>query len=498
MPDCLENKVFEFVRRHGIFAEAGGILVAVSGGADSLSLLHVLKTLRTQGRLPAPLVCGHINHQLRGQAADADERFVVERATELGLPVVARVVDVRSHAETHRLSTETAARQLRLAALGEIAREQGCSWIATGHQENDNAETVVHRLRRGTGFRGLAGIRPVRRLAEDLSLARPLLCATRDEIVRYLRERGLPWREDHTNLDTAYTRNYIRHRLLPLLQRESRGSLIDDLSQLAGSAGRLHDRVQQEADRAWNAIMHAEVDGVHIETSQLASLPELVAVELIRRTLVSLGCGERDVTERHYKAILQLALERATGEGISLPDGFEARSDYGRVVFCRGVRRAVRAQSTPCVLSIPGETRFAGYEIDARILERNEVDLTKVARDKSPFCEHLDWDRVSPPVLVRSRFPGDRFQPLGQNCITRLGKFLTAARVPHTVRDRMLVFADQERILWACPIRMAQAVKITDTTLLVLRLTVRCGPQESSAQGRLPQNSQTPLAQPPE
>jgi tRNA(Ile)-lysidine synthase len=483
VPDSLENKVFEFIRLNGLFADAGGILIAVSGGADSISLLHVLKMFQAEGHLSSPLVCGHVNHRLRGQAGDADERFVIEQAKALGLPVVTRSVDVRSHARTHKLSLETAARQLRLASLGETAREQDCSWIVTGHQKNDNAETVVHRLHRGTGFRGLAGIRPIRQIAENLSLARPLLCVTRDEIMQYLRGHNLPWREDLTNVHTVYTRNYIRHRLLPLLQQESRGSIIETLSQLAVSAGRLYDRIQQEAKQAWATMVQAEADEVRIAASQLALLPKPVAIELIRIALVDLGCGERAITEHHYRAVLQLARGRTTGEGVSLPNGFEARSDYGRIVLSRRTPRAGTMQNTLCTtLVIPGETRFAGYEIDARILTRDEVDLARIATDKNLFCEYLDWDPIRPPILVRRRQPGDQFQPLGQRSVQKVGKFLTAARVPHNVRERTLVFGDQDGILWVCPIRISEPAKITDTTQRVLRLTVRCEHHGPSAE----------------
>lgn len=488
MPDCLEKKVSEFIRLHGIFADAGGILVAVSGGLDSISLLHVLKSLHAESCLAGRLVCGHINHQLRGKASDGDEQFVVEQAGGLGLPVVVKTVDVRSHAEANRLSIETSARQLRRASLAEIARDQGCSWIATGHQKNDNAETVLHRLRRGTGFRGLAGIRPVRKLAEDLLLASPLLCATRDEMARYLGEHNLPWQEDHTNVDIAYTRNYIRHRLLPFLQRESPRSLIEDLSQLAVSAGGLYDRVQQEAERAWPLTVRAEADEIRIETSQLALLPEIVAIELIRRALANLGCGERDLTEHHYQGILQLARPCTEAKAVSLPDGFAARFDRGRIVLhreCDARQRHVRGSqdavhSTLHTLTIPGRTQFAGYEIDARIFERAEIDLTKVAGNKDPFCEYLDWDRISPPIIVRPRQPGDRFQPLGLDTVKKVGKFLTAAKTPHDLREHTLVFADREKILWVCPVRIAEPAKITDTTQRILKLTVR-REQESPA-----------------
>jgi tRNA(Ile)-lysidine synthase len=494
----LEKTVSEFIRRHAMFADARGVLIAVSGGADSVALMHVLASLHAGGDLAGRLVCGHVNHRLREQA-DGDKRFVVDQAAGLGLPVVARTVDVRSHAEANGLSIETAARQLRLAALDEIAREQGCSWIATGHQKNDTGETVIHRLRRGTGFRGLAGIHPVRKLTENLLLASPLLCVARDEIARFLRERNLPWREDPTNADLAYTRNYIRHRLLPSLQPQSHRPLVEDLSELAAAAGRLYDRVQREAEHAASLTAQVETDKALLDASKLTSLPEIVAVEVIRRTLACLGCGERDLTERHYRAILQSARPDSGVGAVSLPGGFVARPDRGWIVLrkCSGASQPVVCDQES-TLTIPGRTCFAGYEIEAEVLNRGEIDPTKLTADKDPFCEHLDWDRIRPPVVVRPRRPGDRFQPLGLDAVKKVGKFLTAAATPRDVRDRTLLFADREKILWVCPIRMAEPVKITATTRRVLRLTVRRDrPGQTSAGPVSDQNSQTPLAQPP-
>lgn len=354
MTDPLEQTVVEFIRRHGVFAGAGRILLAVSGGADSMALLHLLNALQAQGHLPAELACAHINHQLRGAESDADERFVVEETARLGVPVLVRSVDVRTFAQTHKLSIETAARQLRLAQLREIARAQGGTWIATGHQKNDNAETLLHRLRRGTGFRGLAGIRPVRWLDEGLWLARPLLCVTREQIARYLREHDLRWREDHTNADTVYARNFIRGRLLPLLQRESQTSLVESLTELAISAGRLYDRVQGDTERLQVSMLQVNNDEACIDASGLAPLPELVAVELTRRALVSLGCGERDLTEHHYRRVLDLARRRATGREVSLPGGFAARYESGQIVLRKVRQHEDRMHDTLQILSIPG------------------------------------------------------------------------------------------------------------------------------------------------
>jgi tRNA(Ile)-lysidine synthase len=481
MLDPLEETVAGFIRRHRLFAGAGRILLAVSGGADSIALLHVLLALKAQGRIESDLVCAHINHQLRGAASDADEQFVVEQASRLGLAVVTRAVEVRECARRQRLSLETAARQLRLASLAETAHSRQCTWIGTGHQKNDNAETILQRLLRGTGFRGLAGIRP-RRPFDDLWLASPLLCATRIEIGEYLKKRDLPWREDATNVDVAYTRNYLRHRLLPSLQQASRGDLIEELYELAASGQRLCDRVEREAEQAWPKLIEPTADEIVIQASGLAALPELVAVELIRQAAAGLTTGTGELTEPHYRAILELARRSPGGKRLSLPRGLVVRYERGRLVLSKGrevgcapaIGETARGThpTAPAVLAMPGRTQFAGREIEARILQCDEVDVEKLTGDKGPFIEYFDLDRVKLPVMVRTRRPGDRLQPLGMADEKKVGKFLTTAKAPRDLRERILILADREKVIWVYPVRISEQAKITDGTHRVLQLAV--------------------------
>jgi len=481
MPDRLEETVAGFIHRHGLFAGAGGVLLAVSGGADSIALLHTLVALKAQGRLEPDLLCAHVNHGLRGPAGDADEQFVIEQANRLGVPVVSRAVDVRTYAPAHKLSLETAARQLRLANLSAIARSRRCTWVSTGHQKNDNAETIVHRLLRGTGFHGLAGIRQVRRF-DDLQLASPLLCVTRQEIIQYLQRRDLRWREDQTNADIAYTRNYIRHRLLPALQKEAQGCLTEELSELAAAAAGLYDRIEREAEEARSKFVELAAGRIVISASELVSLPEIVAVELIRQSLVSLAVGESDLAQVHYTSILQLARRNVGGKKVTLPHGFLVRRE-GEQVILSAARPACRVGLAPpdwgpTALAMPGETRFAGYKIEARISGRDEVDAARIGGDKSRFVEYLDLDRMKLPIVVRTRRPGDRFRPLGMPDEKKIGKFLTTAKVPHDLREQILIFADREKIVWVCPIRISEQAKVTASTQHILQVTVNCNEEQ--------------------
>ncbi|MFZ0035112.1 MAG: tRNA lysidine(34) synthetase TilS, partial [Sedimentisphaerales bacterium] len=218
-----EKKVAGFIEANGLFGQADKILLAVSGGADSTALLYVICKMKAENILSGDIFCAHINHQLRGSESDGDEAFVVAQANKLNLPITTRRLDVRGFARKNKLSIETAARKLRIESLLDIVKDGNCNLVATAHQKDDNAETIIQRLVRGTGFRGLVGIWPLRCFADGIGFVRPLLCVRRDEIVEYLRKRNLKWREDHTNVDCKYRRNYIRHRLLPALQRQCTG-----------------------------------------------------------------------------------------------------------------------------------------------------------------------------------------------------------------------------------------------------------------------------------
>ncbi|MFB0525374.1 MAG: tRNA lysidine(34) synthetase TilS, partial [Phycisphaerae bacterium] len=230
-----EKKIADFIKAHGLFGPADRVLLAISGGADSIALLYVMQSLKTNKVLRVDLLCAHINHQLRGMEANLDEDFVTAEAAKLELSLMTKRLDVRGFARSHKLSIETAARKLRIEALLDMARFNNCCCIATGHQKNDSAETILHRLARGTGLRGLGGIWPMRTFNNKIKFVRPLLCVTRNEIIEYLQQRNLTWQTDHTNADCTYRRNYIRHRLLPELQQKCSGSIVEQLFGLSQS-----------------------------------------------------------------------------------------------------------------------------------------------------------------------------------------------------------------------------------------------------------------------
>jgi tRNA(Ile)-lysidine synthase len=465
-----EKKVACCVEQYELLGSARKVVLAVSGGADSTALLYAMQALKAERLLGAELLCAHINHQLRAAEADLDEKFVLSRAAELNLASVVKRVDVRGFARQNKLSIETAGRELRIRALAEITRANHGELIATAHQKNDNAETVLHRLARGTGFRGLGGIWPVRIFADGVTFIRPLLSVTRDEILDYLQERNLQWRRDHTNADCTYRRNYIRHRLLPALQRDCTGMVVEQLSELARRARGFQGLVGRRADHLWPDLADCRGEHITLDSTAFLAQPHPVQVELVRRSLTCIGCGERALTLRHYERVLCLARRDVTGRKMELPGGFLVQRERRNLIFAPSEKDAVFTE--PVRLDIPGRTRFGQHVTEATILEADDVGLEKFISGKTNCVERFDLEKVKLPLTVRSRQAGDRFVPLGLASEKKLGKFLTAQYVPRRIRTRVLVVRDMEKIIWVWPVRMSERAKVSPQTRRVLQLRI--------------------------
>jgi len=533
-----EQKVGDFIKANELFGSADKVLLAVSGGADSTALLYAMRALSSENVFGAKLLCAHINHQLRGAEAESDEDFVIAQAAEQKLAVTTKRVDVRGFAGRNKLSIETAARKLRIKNLIEIARASNCDCVATAHQKNDNAETILQRLTRGTGFRGLGGIWPMRVFGDEFTdvcktnetvvktrgtnglsstppnkfeggtqycpnFVRPLLCVGRDEIIKYLEQRNLKWRQDHTNADCTYRRNYIRHRLLPVLQQDCSGSLVEQLSELSESARRFYKLVCSRADEVWPKAADCAGEKVTLDSKMLLAQSQPVMVELVRRSLTAVGCGERDLTQRHYEGILRLAEQNVSGRKIDLPSEFVVGAEYGNLIFSGPARSPVlrreslgpekRPHSEEQIVEsteveVPGETRFGRNLVKATVLDagfsmlHRKVscgDTRRKTKSRIQFIERFDIDKIKPPLVVRFRKPGDRFVPLGLGEEKKVGKFLTAARVPQEVRQKLLIVADSKKIIWVWPIRICEQAKVTGGTRKILQLQITRMPMQA-------------------
>lgn len=460
----LEQKTADFIAAEQLTPAGGKVLLAISGGADSTALLYVLAALRLD------ILCAHINHQLRGDEAQRDEDFVIEQCQKLKIPVVTMKIDVRDYAKKSKLSIETAARNLRIENLVEISKSQSCACIATAHHKNDNAETIIDRLIRGTGLRGLCGIWPAKKFADGVTFIRPLLCATRDEIIQYLSSRSLNWCTDRTNTDFAYRRNFIRHRLLPALQNDSQSDIVERLAVLSKASRGFYQMVCKTADAIWSDAAAMNENNVIVDSDKIANQPAEIKIEIARRALAHLNCGEQDVTERHYTGILRLPDDGR----LQLPNRITVHRQGNKIIFEKHlkIKPAQPIAAEPVVLKVPGVTQFGHYAINADIIEIEQKDLAGFKKTKTNLVEWFDFEKLKLPLEIRTRKRGDKFWPLGLTGEKRAGKFLTATKVSQSLRRRLLVIADSGKIIWLCPVRISEQAKVTNNTRRAIQIKI--------------------------
>jgi tRNA(Ile)-lysidine synthase len=266
------------------------------------------------------------------------------------------------------------------------------------------------------------------------------------------------------------------------LQRDCAGSVAELLSQLADSARRYYGIVCSRADELWPGLADCDAEKTVLDLKLFLTETQSVKVELIRRCLASIACGERYLKEGHYESMLQLAEQNVTGRKVELPGGYIVRREYGNLIFSsRRVCTAHHFQSwwamptlpmQAVTVEIPGQANFGKFLIRAVVLENNEDDFERFKAGKTSTIEWFDLDKIKPPLAIRFRCPGDRFVPLGQSEEKKLGKFLTAQRIPYEVRGEVLVVTDREKIIWVWPVRIAERSKITEDTQKILQLTL--------------------------
>jgi tRNA(Ile)-lysidine synthase len=460
----LEQKTADFIAAEHLTPADGKVLLAISGGADSSALLHVMAALRLD------IYCAHINHQLRTDEAQRDEDFVIEQCQKLKVPVITIKIDVRDYAKKSKLSVETAARNLRIEKLVEIAKSQNCDCIATAHHKNDNAETIIDRLIRGTGLRGLCGIWPAKEFTAGIRFIRPLLCATRDEIIQYMNDKNLKWCTDRTNTDFAYRRNFIRHRLLPALQKNSADDIVERLAVLSKASRGFYQMVCRTADAIWPDIATVNENNIIVDSDKIANQPAEIKIEIARRALAHLDCREQDITERHYTGILRLPDDSQ----LQLPNRVTVHRQGGKIFFTRS-SATKQSESIPAdtiVLKVPGTTQFGPYTINADIIEIEQDDLVRFKKTKTNLVEWFDFEKLKLPLEIRPRGRGDRFWPLGLAGEKKVGKFLTTAKVSSALRRKLLVIADSEKIIWLCPVRISERAKVTNDTRKVIQIKI--------------------------
>jgi tRNA(Ile)-lysidine synthase len=470
-------------------------VVGVSGGPDSLCLLHLLWTHRDT--LDVRLHVAHLNHRLRGAEADADAQFVARQAAQWGLPCTVEARDVRAFARRHGLAIEEAARQQRYAFLARVARARHATRIAVAHNADDQSETVLMHWLRGSGLAGLRGmlpstqfsklhIAPFEHTDKELWLVRPLLDTPRVEIERYCREHCLSPRFDRSNLDTTLYRNKLRHELLPYLEREYKPGLAQILRRSARVVRDDYDLLCIVLDRAWDEIARStSAQAVVLNLEGWRALHPALQRATLRRAALRLRHNLRDVNYVHIQNAVQVA-HGSTGDKATLPGGLQLVVGYDALTVSA---QAYTAQpSFPALpqvhddmperyaLETPGTTTLDRLSVQIQVIPRATLDDDWRQND-DPWRVYLDAEQLGPELYLRRRRAGDRMCPLGMGGRSKLvSDVLVNKKVPADLRDRvpLLVRAD-DRIVWLCGQHVDERARIRPSTsqVAVVRLVAK-------------------------
>ena len=466
------------------FAGAASLGVAVSGGPDSMALLHALLHLR--GRLGLSLRGAHLDHGLRGDAGAADAAFAANAFSAAGVPYDVEKADVAAYRAAHRLSLEQAAREVRYAFLARVYREHGADAVALGHTADDQAETILMHVVRGSGLTGLRGMEAysARRVeGAEVRFVRPLLGLTRADTEAYCRALGLRPRMDESNRSPDFTRNRVRAELLPLLE-ELNPSVRDALLRLSTAAARELSYLDGEVDRLWQDAAEVGQDRVALDRRTISRLPTALRSHALRRAVAAVKGDLDGVHLRHADDMMRL-LKGPAGRSIDLPGGLRFHVGYDEAIVAR-------ADADLCplprlegehALTAMGDTRVGVWRIAVRLVDRPDDDALRRSGDggagdtaggppADPIAR-MSRRAVEGGLVLRTRRPGDRFQPLGAPGHKKLQDFMVDAKIPASWRDRVPLVVTPRGIAWVVGWRIAEWCRVTPEDRQVVEIRFR-------------------------
>ena len=462
------QKVESYVNQHYMLTQGDGIVAGVSGGADSVCLLFVLRKI--QESLGGKLYVAHVNHGLRGEEAVADQEFVRRLCKEWQLPFYLKSVDLHEIAREKKLTEEEAGRLVRYDFFRQIAKETGAAKIAVGHTANDHAETMLFHLIRGSSLKGLGGISPVQG-----EVIRPLLCVRREEIEQYLKENGLHFCMDKTNLEDTYTRNRIRHRLLPIMEEINPG-VVEAIGRVANDCAEAADFLEAEAEAAFAeyVIIYRGLPRLKIKKEAFDNLSPAVTDELLIQTLSKISGSRKDIGAVHIRALRALQAGE-TGKVLNLPYDVMAENQYGILVL---YKKEINVNSTEyeTVLALP-ENKETDSNGEITLPNGNKVQYSirnyekSMKIPKNRYTKWLNYDIIDSTLRFRTRKTGDWIQVFAESGRKKLKDYLVNEKIPRSERDKLVLLAEENEILWVVGYRLSEKVKVKEDTKRILQLT---------------------------
>ena len=447
----MKKRVLDFIRKNKLVKKGDSVVLGVSGGADSICMLNILDELRE--RLGISFYVLHINHMIRGEEANEDAAFVKKSCTKLKVPHRVIDVDVPALAKEHGMSVEEAGRFVRYDEFSKYAYEVGATKIAVAHNSNDNAETVLMNLARGTGIKGLGGIVPKRLLDENdknsLEVIRPILCLNRKEIEHYLKTNKIEYRNDSSNDSTDYTRNKIRLEVMPLLENINDNAM-QNITNASNELANTSEYIEKDVNEAYEEFVVEDGKKLFLKDESFV-LDPIVLTGVIRKMIENTAGKLKDITRIHVGDVVNLS-EKQVGKKVDLPYSIVAEREYeGISIFSESDRHKRPADEKEIVISYEDD----GFGPD---------DIEELTYTKWFDCDKID------DVVVRTRQKGDYIVIDSEGNQKLLKKYFIDEKIPRRDRGQVLLVADGSHILWVVGHRISEDVKVTDKTKKVMKV----------------------------
>lgn len=487
MLDTVKN----FIMKNNMIQKGDRIVVGVSGGADSVCLFHVLLKLAPVYELT--LFAVHVNHGIRGVEADEDEAYVNKLCLEYQVSFAAVKEDVRALAAKEGLSEEEAGRKVRYEAFYDSFNKNKCNKIAIAHNRNDNAETILFHLFRGSGIKGLTGIPPVREV-----IIRPLLNTSREEIEAYLKENGISYQTDRTNLTLDYSRNKIRHQIISFAKEEINTAAIEHIVSASNKLAEIDRYLDKKIEAACDeAVIYLDIKKAYeIDLEKLREEDPVIQKGIVRSIFKQLASQLKDLDALHVDLVLDL-MNKQSGKVLNLPHGILAQRGYRSILLKtvadqkdREAEPDTEAVVSPPVLKLPVPGVIC-------IPQTNQILHTKLINYKKSMIiprngctKWFDYDKIKNTVLIRTRNEGDFIQinpvvstagstTVGTaNCRKKIKSLFIDEKIPREKRDSLPLLADGAHIMWVIGGRMSEAYKVDEKTKVILEINVDGGKQD--------------------
>lgn len=463
------KKVLSYIKDNNLIEPGDKVLVALSGGPDSICLLNILFKLKEE--LQIEIGAAHLNHLLRGDDAFKDEDYVINICKDMGIQCFVKRVDINKYSKEQKLSSEMAGRNARYNFFDEILREKAFDKIATAHNANDQAETILFRLMRGTGLEGLCGIKASR----DNKVIRPILCLSRSEVEEYIQSKSLYPRIDKTNFEKIYNRNKIRLDILPYMKENFNKDIIQTLNRMSVLLQKDNEFLEKLGLNSYEKYCIRDKDYFIIKKEAFEE-DEAIVTRVLRRAISEYAKSSYDFEMKHIYEIYYLS-KNDSGKIIDLPNKIYAENIYGDIYIkykdkkCREYdKREIIVLNKNNILN--NITEFGEFRFKFSIINIDHDNNLSIDLKQNNLIKYFDFDKIKSSISIRNRRDGDRIIPLGMNGNKKIKDIFIDMKVHKQYRDTIPLLCFDEKISWIIGIKLSEEYKLTNKSKNILKVVV--------------------------